>query len=213
MKELQIIQTKLKAPKNQYNGFGKYKYRSCEDIVEAVKPILSETGCTLTISDEIVMVGNRIYVKSMATVTNSNGEKEASVAYAREEESMKGMSAAQVTGATSSYARKYALNGLFCIDDTQDPDSDKLPSNDTQDPDKKPAQKTKQEKKITFTRDKVNDKLLQRLHDVEAEAKRKGERFSLFTFLEGVYTITPDDVKFVCARLGEYEKEHNLQKP
>ena len=215
MKELQIIQTKLKAPKNQMNKFGGYKYRSCEDIVEAAKPLLAENECTLTVSDDIVMVGNRIYVKATATLTNSSGEKEQCSAFAREEDTKKGMDVAQVTGSTSSYARKYALNGLFCIDDTQDPDSDKLPNNDTQDPDKEPAKKTtpKQEKKIAFTRDKVNDKLLQRLHDVEVEAKGKGERFSLFSFLEKVYDITKDDVKFVCARLGEYEKEHNLQKP
>lgn len=196
------------------NKFGGYKFRSCEDIVEAVKPLLTETGCTLTLSDEITMVGTRIYVKATATLTSPEGEREQCNAFAREEDTKKGMDVAQVTGSASSYARKYALNGLFCIDDTQDPDSDKLPRNDTQDPDKTPVQNApkKQEKKITFTRDKVNDKLLQRLHDVEAEANEKGERFSIFAFLESVYYITRDDVKFVCARLGEYEKEHNLQK-
>lgn len=208
MKELQIIQTKLKAPKNQYNSFGKYNYRSCEDIVEAAKPILAENECTLTISDDIIMIGNRIYVKATATITNSKGEKEQCAAFAREEETLKGMTAPQITGSTSSYARKYALNGLFCIDDTQDSDSDKLPQ---QDKEANKTQTAKQEKKITFTRNKVNDKLLQRLHDVEAEAKTKGERFSLFAFLEKVYDITSDDVKYVCACLGEYEKSHNLQ--
>lgn len=207
MKELQIIQTKLKAPKNQYNSFGKYHYRSCEDIVEAVKPILAETGCTLTVSDEIVMVGERIYVKARASITNSQGEKEESTAYAREEETLKGMSAAQITGATSSYARKYALNGLFCIDDTQDPDSDKLPTKD--EPVKQPV---KQEKKITFTRDKVNDKLLQRLHEVQSEEKEKGKRFSLFGFLDKVYTITQEEAQYVGKMLEEYEKANNLKQ-
>lgn len=210
MKELQIIQTKLKAPKSQYNSFGKYNYRSCEDIVEAVKPILSENECTLTISDDIVMVGNRIYVKSVATITNKQGEKEQCSAFAREEETLKGMTAPQITGSTSSYARKYALNGLFCIDDTQDPDSDKIPQQDKI-PDKKQSPNTKQEKKITFTRNKITDKLLQRIHDIEAEAKAKGERFSLFQFLEKVYYISQEDVKYVCKCLGEYEKSHNLQ--
>lgn len=210
MKELQIIQTKLKAPKSQYNKFGQYNYRSCEDIVEAAKPLLAENECTLTISDDIVLIGTRVYVKATATITNSQGEKEQCSAFAREEETKKGMDTAQITGSTSSYARKYALNGLFCIDDTKDPDNF---DNDTKDPVKNPVQKQDKNKKITFTRDKVNEKLLKRLHDVETEAKAKGERFSMFSFLENVYVITPDDIKFVCARLGEYEQENNLQRP
>lgn len=123
MKELNIIQSKLKAPKSQYNSFGKYKYRNCEDILEAVKPLLKEQECTLTISDEMVMIGERYYIKATAIIKNSKGEREETVAYAREEESKKGMDSSQVTGATSSYARKYALNGMFCIDDTKDSDT------------------------------------------------------------------------------------------
>lgn len=123
MKELIQIQSQLNAPKGQYNSFGKYKYRSCEDILGAVKPLLNKSGCTLTISDDIVMVGSRIYVKSTATLTNEKGDHEKVTAYAREEEQKKGMDASQVTGATSSYARKYALNGLFAIDDTKDADA------------------------------------------------------------------------------------------
>ncbi len=123
MKELIEIQSSLKAPKNQYNSFGKYKYRNCEDILEAVKPILKQQKCTLTISDEMVMIGTRYYIKATATLKNSSGEEEKTVAYAREEESKKGMDSSQVTGATSSYARKYALNGLFCIDDNKDSDT------------------------------------------------------------------------------------------
>jgi len=116
------IQSKLKAPKNQTNAFGKYKYRSCEDILEAVKPLLKEQGLTMTISDTLDGIGDRNYVR--ATVTLSDGEKEISVsAYAREEETKKGMDGAQITGAASSYARKYALNGLFLIDDTKDADA------------------------------------------------------------------------------------------
>lgn len=116
------VQSKLKAPKGQYNSFGKYKYRSCEDILEAVKPLLAEVGCTLRISDEIMQVGERIYVK--ATAVFSNGDAQYAVtALAREAETKPGMDAAQITGAASSYARKYALNGLFCIDDTKDADA------------------------------------------------------------------------------------------
>lgn len=123
MKDLVTIQQKLKAPKGQFNKFGSYKYRSCEDILESVKPILTETKCSLTLSDEIVPVGNRIYVKATATLTNEKGEKEIVTAFAREEETKEGMDGSQITGASSSYARKYALNGLFCIDDTKDSDA------------------------------------------------------------------------------------------
>lgn len=123
MKELITIQSELKAPKSQYNKFGGYKYRKAEDILEAVKPILQKQKCTLVMTDDIVMVGNRIYVKSTATLKNSSGETEISVGYAREEETKKGMDGSQITGASSSYARKYALNGLFAIDDNTDSDT------------------------------------------------------------------------------------------
>lgn len=120
--KLMEVQEKLKAPKGQENKFGGYKYRSCEDILEAVKPLLKKNGLALFISDEITEVGDRIYVK--ATATLSDGETSISTtAYAREAESKKGMDESQVTGATSSYARKYALNGLFAIDDTKDADA------------------------------------------------------------------------------------------
>lgn len=124
MKQLQEIQSELKAPKNQYNKFGGYKYRNAEDIMEAVKPLLKKHGCTLTVSDDIVLVGNRFYIKATATITDNEGTTSVSTtAFAREEETKKGMDAAQITGAASSYARKYALNGLFCIDDTKDADA------------------------------------------------------------------------------------------
>lgn len=123
MKELIKIQQGLKAPKGQYNNFGKYRYRSCEDILEAVKPLLAEQACTLVVSDDIVMLGDRFYLKATATLTNSEGAKEFATAYAREQETKTGMDSSQLTGSTSSYARKYALNGLFCIDDTKDADT------------------------------------------------------------------------------------------
>ena len=119
-KELARIQRDLKAPKGQFNSFGKYNYRSCEDILEAAKPLLS--NAVLTLSDTIVEVGGRVYVKATATLCVDNDAVE-TTAFAREPENKKGMDASQVTGAASSYARKYALNGLFCIDDTKDADS------------------------------------------------------------------------------------------
>lgn len=123
MKELITIQSTLKAPKSQFNAFGNYKYRKVEDILEAVKPIMSNLGCTLVMTDDIEMVGNRIYVKATATLKNSKGEIEITTGYAREEETKKGMDGSQITGAASSYARKYALNGLFAIDDNADSDT------------------------------------------------------------------------------------------
>lgn len=119
-----MVQSKLNVPKNQYNSFGKYKYRSCEDILEEVKPLLSEVKATLTISDEIQLIGDRYYVMAVARFTDIEEEKSIVVtAYAREEDNKKGMDSSQLTGSTSSYARKYALNGLFCIDDTKDSDT------------------------------------------------------------------------------------------
>lgn len=119
------IQQDLKAPKGQKNTFGNYKYRSCEDILESVKPLLKLNKCILTISDTLENIGERYYIKATAKLTDiETGEIIENVAYAREEENKKGMDASQVTGATSSYARKYALNGLFAIDDTKDADTD-----------------------------------------------------------------------------------------
>lgn len=116
------VQSTLNAPKGQYNSFGKYAYRSCEDIMGAVKPLLAEHGLVQFVSDEIVMIGNRYYVKATVTVTDGQATHTAT-AYARESETKKGMDDAQVTGSTSSYARKYALNGMYNIDDTKDADT------------------------------------------------------------------------------------------
>lgn len=125
-KKLMNIQEELKAPKGQYNSFGKYKYRSCEDILEAVKPILVKNKCTLIIADTLENIGDRYYIKATVKVIDiETGEAVENTAFAREEESRKGMNGDQLTGACSSYARKYALNGMFCIDDTKDSDTGK----------------------------------------------------------------------------------------
>ena len=137
--KLIAIQKELKAPKNQYNSFGKYKYRSAEDILEGLKPLLAKHELLQTISDEIVLVGDRFYVK--ATVTVRHGEEEISVSgYAREALNKKGMDESQVTGTASSYARKYALNGMWAIDDTKDSDTDEYAQ--------QTAENNKQEDKI-----------------------------------------------------------------
>lgn len=125
MKELIKIQDELDVPKDQFNSFGNYYYRNAEDILQAVKPLLKINNCLLTISDEVVVIGDRYYIKATATITNSEGIAISSTALARESAVKKGMDESQITGATSSYARKYALNGLFAIDDAKDADNDK----------------------------------------------------------------------------------------
>ena len=122
--KLGAVQAALKAPKNQYNDYGKYKYRNCEDILEAVKPLCVANKCMIYLSDEICQTADRLYVKATAHFCDVETEKElVATAFAREEESKKGMDGSQVTGSSSSYARKYALNGLLCIDDTKDSDT------------------------------------------------------------------------------------------
>ena len=125
LEKLSIIQTQIKAPKNMYNSFGKYNYRNAEGICEAVKPYLVENKCALTLSDKIVIKGGRYYVRAKATLIDTEtGEREVAKAYARESEEKKGMDDSQISGTASSYARKYALNGLFLLDDTKDADTD-----------------------------------------------------------------------------------------
>lgn len=121
---LQAVQMELKAPKDQYNNFGKYSYRSCEDILEVVKPLCQKQGLLLSLTDEIVEIGGRNYIKSIARVIEmETGKDFFTTAFAREDELKKGMDGSQISGCASSYARKYALNGLFCIDDTKDADT------------------------------------------------------------------------------------------
>lgn len=125
LEKLSAIQQELKAPKSQYNKFGKYSYRSCEDILEALKPILFKHKCSVTLDDDIVQIGSRYYLKACATIYDAEtGESQSNRAFAREDEERTGMSQSQITGTASSYARKYALNGLFLIDDTKDADTD-----------------------------------------------------------------------------------------
>lgn len=189
MKQLIEIQKELKAPKGQYNSFGKYKYRSAEDILEAVKPLLHKYECQLILSDEIVLIGDRYYVKATATIEN----KEASVvwtsAYAREDLDKKGMDGSQITGTASSYARKYALNGLFLIDDTKDADTDEY------------ANQQKTEKKPSK---KASAFQLKKLHEFY------GDKFQAFLTKNGLKSedeITMDKASEVIEKIAEYEKK------
>ena len=172
MEELFKIQQKLNAPKNQYNSFGKYAYRSCEDILMAVKPLLAETKCTLTCDDDIVLVGDRFYVKATYTLTNKDGKSVTATAFAREQDKVTGQIEAQITGAASSYCRKYALNALFCIDDNKDPDATNTHGKET--PKTSPTKDTK-------------PKAEESTEDVLNAALKAVEKATTRAELEGIY--------------------------
>ena len=164
-KKLANVQAALKAPKGQYNSFGKYKYRSCEDIVESVKPLLKQNELLLTMTDEIRHIEGRFYVAATATIIDTtDGSSVMATAYAREEETKKGMDGSQVTGASSSYARKYALNGLFAIDDNKDSDA-------TNTGDNEPKHEVKQEQTQKTPRQQLIARLNELNIDVNAYAK------------------------------------------
>lgn len=149
--KLVAIQTELKAPKNLYNSFGKYAYRNAEGIQEALKPLLKKYGVFVTLSDDIADVGGRIYVKATAKIQDMTSSESIEVtAYAREAETKKGMDDAQITGATSSYARKYALNGLFLLDDTKDADTDEYHEQTNQNSAQKQPKKAQEMKRQEF---------------------------------------------------------------
>lgn len=168
--KLLAIQTKLKAPKGQYNKFGNFNYRSAEDILEAVKPLNAEQGVLLTITDEIKEVGGRIYVVATATVSDGTDTLQVS-AFAREPENKKGMDESQITGATSSYARKYALNGLYAIDDNKDADTDEHKQQQENAPkkqQKQQAQKQQQQQEKGFTEKELHELVEKYVRNIEA---------------------------------------------
>ena len=155
---LNYIQSNLKAPKNKYSSYGDYHYRSCEDVLEGVKPHLQETNTCLVISDEIVTIGGHNYIKATATLYSADGGAISNSAYAKEPLEKKKMDPAQVTGSTSSYARKYALNGLFAIDDTKDVDTDEHKKEINKDESKKEATKSNSKKQSTNETNAMRDK-------------------------------------------------------
>lgn len=154
--KLMNIQKELKAPKGQYNSFGKYKYRSCEDILESVKPLLEKYKVTIILTDKLEQIGERYYIRATAILFDTESDNSIeNTAYAREEETKKGMDGSQITGTSSSYARKYALNGLLLIDDTKDADTDEF----TKENNKGKTKEEPKEKKITPGQLKVLSKL------------------------------------------------------
>ena len=182
-------QVELKAPKGQYNSFGKYKYRSCEDILEALKPVLDKFKLTLFIKDDVIEVNTRNYVKATITLVNiEKPDEQIQVsALAREEETKKGMDGSQITGASSSYARKYALNGMFMIDDTKDSDSTNTHGKD----------KTEQEKVQDFlnSRDGMIEKLKENLSSDKLEKVLKAYK------VEEIWQMTDEQLKEACQKI------------
>lgn len=183
-KKLATIQSRLKAPKNQYNSFGKYKYRSCEDILEALKPLANEQGCTITIEDSPIMVGEWHYIQATATLSDGYNSKSVK-AYARESETKSDMDSSQITGTASSYARKYALNGLFAIDDTKDADTmDNRPKVEPN-PEAKELAKAKAQLKQAKTADEIKNVLSLYLYSelkeqVKELCKERGKELKLY---------------------------------
>lgn len=172
--KLAAVQRELKAPKGQFNSFGKYKYRSCEDILEVLKPVLGKHGCAVTLSDEVVQVGERFYIRATASIMDcESGERAFNTAFAREDADKKGMDGSQITGTASSYARKYALNGLFLIDDTKDADTDAYHEQTT-------GEKPKEDPKIAAAKAKANEvkrMLVKIMGDKTAAAQLWNEKY------------------------------------
>lgn len=211
------IQAELKAPKSQYNKFGGYNYRNCEDILEAVKPLCAKHEIVPLLSDEIVMIGDRFYIKATAKVTDGKDEI-ATTAYARESKDKKGMDESQITGSASSYARKYALNGLFCIDDTKDADfmDNSQNSKSQQQPKQQPAKEThvKGYNEFLKIQKEKNVPPVEITKFVAAEFKKTRvgmlDEFEMVAALKWIKSYGQDDVKkgFTLYDNADQELEH-----
>jgi hypothetical protein len=205
---LLAVQRDLKCSKNQYNSFGKYKYRSCEDILQAARPLCNENGLVLTVSDEIISMGARYYVKATSKVTDiATGESVENVAYAREDDTKKGMDAAQITGACSSYARKYSLCGLFAIDDNKDMDTEEYQGK---------KQETKQSQPpVNNGQDEMRKKAL---HTLSEKMQKQGILKEEISALAGVYynklstkEMTTNEICDLANNLEKYIAEQTGQ--
>lgn len=190
--KLMRIQTEIKAPKNLYNSFGKYKYRNAEGICEAVKPFLDQEQCSLRLTDQVIEVGGRIYVKATAILQdNETNETTYTEALARESEDKKGMDASQITGTASSYARKYALNGLFLLDDTKDADTDEyaIQNGKAKTPEAKEKTPEQQDEEATeqMAKEKIADVMAKAL---EARCKKEGVSLDVIYSLYHVQALS-----------------------
>lgn len=208
--KLQRVQSDLKAPKNQYNKFGGYNYRNCEDIQEAVKPLLKAVKAALVVGDELVLIGDRYYIKATARFIDcESGETVENTAYAREEQEKKGMDVSQVTGSTSSYARKYALNGLFCIDDVKDADNQNNASGGTGKGTSKGSRKN-DARKVQGQAGKVTEAMIRTLQSTTERYSAKGLKMDKILSMYKLTAITDMDTeqyKDCMEKLKLYEKE------
>lgn len=208
--KLQQVQSDLKAPKNQYNKFGGYNYRNCEDIQEAVKPLLKAVKAALVVGDELVLIGDRYYIKATARFIDcESGETVENTAYAREEQEKKGMDVSQVTGSTSSYARKYALNGLFCIDDVKDADNQNNASGGTGKGTSKGSRKN-DARKVQGQAGKVTEAMIRTLQSTTERYSAKGLKMDKILSMYKLTAITDMDTeqyKDCMEKLKLYEKE------
>lgn len=208
--KLQQVQSDLKAPKNQYNKFGGYNYRNCEDIQEAVKPLLKAVKAALVVGDELVLIGDRYYIKATARFIDcESGETVENTAYAREEQEKKGMDVSQVTGSTSSYARKYALNGLFCIDDVKDADNQNNASGGTGKGTSKGSRKN-DARKVQGQAGKVTEAMIRTLQSMIERYSAKGLKMDKILSMYKLTAITDMDTeqyKDCMEKLKLYEKE------
>lgn len=198
--KLSNVQQELKAPKNLRNSFAGFDYRNCEGILEAVKPLLKKEGLLLTLSDEVVNIGNANYVKAQAWITTVHDEDNGIYvsAYAREEESLKGQIAAQITGGASSYARKYALNGLFNIDDSQDPDS----QDHTKEKVVTDSPKTAKQVSTKFATDKQIKLIFDKLRDRGIESKENAVHYLNSEFgIPDITKVTMEDASILIEEL------------
>ena len=207
--KLQQVQSDLKAPKNQYNKFGGYNYRNCEDIQE-VKPLLKAVKAALVVGDELVLIGDRYYIKATARFIDcESGETVENTAYAREEQEKKGMDVSQVTGSTSSYARKYALNGLFCIDDVKDADNQNNASGGTGKGTSKGSRKN-DARKVQGQAGKVTEAMIRTLQSMTERYSAKGLKMDKILSMYKLTAITDMDTeqyKDCMEKLKLYEKE------
>ncbi len=204
------IQTTLKAPKGQFNKFGNYKYRNCEDILESLKPLLSDNKVVVLLSDDIVAVNNRIYVKATATLKDTESdEKIETTAFAREEETKKGMDGSQITGSASSYARKYALNAMFAIDDTKDSDTTNQGQNENKGNAKNDTAGEKKEKK-DFNRDTVIEWLDKKYADCDPDTKTFLKEKLKFMKKSSFKFCKDEELKEIGKELKERDKTYTL---
>lgn len=212
--KLMEVQSGLKAPKGQFNSFGKYKYRSCEDVLEALKPLLKKQGLILIITDDIKMIGDRFYIQANVTLSDTEtGDVLNCSAFAREEESKKGMDGSQVTGAASSYARKYALNGMFCIDDNKDFDDPANDQNKAKKMEQQPQQTTDKPRLPILTVEGVKDWniMLNMFYTSESDAKAAGKSFSLKNYIDSIRQCDNDTFNEISKRYIAFKKENGFK--